>query len=196
MLTLPLTMSRAARGCAGMAVAVGLTLGLTLAFAPALAAADDREIESGWNHDFYQAHTLVSDGSVPADHPDDPDLKNSWGVAFNPQGFVWVADNHAGKSTLYDGTGAKQALIVTIPGANTERSGSPTGIIFNPGANNAPTPDFPVKGKNAEGGDVTAGAVFIFASEDGVISGWSPTPWSRARAWPASTTPPASSPCG
>jgi uncharacterized protein (TIGR03118 family) len=147
---------------------------VSLALMPALATADDKDFESGWNHDFYELQTLVSDGSVPAVHPDDPDLKNSWGVAFNPQGPVWISDNHAGKSTLYDGAGTKQGLIVTIPGASAGSQGSPTGIVFNPGANNT-TPDFPVTGTNADGKTVTAGAAFLFATEDGLIVGWSPS---------------------
>ena len=61
----------------------------------------------------------------------DPDLRNPWGVAFNPNGFVWVVDNHTAKSTLYDGNGIKQALVVTIPSANGTDPGSPTGITFN-----------------------------------------------------------------
>lgn len=144
-----------------------------LALAPALAAADDKDYESGWNHSFYETQTLVSDGSVPTANPADGDLINAWGVAFNPQGFVWVADNGTGKSTLYDGTGKKNAaLIVTIPGVGGAQ-GKPTGIVFNAGSSNA-IPDFPVKGKNAAGVDTTAGAVFLFASEDGLITGWAP----------------------
>ena len=65
---------------------------------------------------FYQQHNLVSDGAVPADHTDS-NLVNPWGIAFNPNGFVWVADNHSGVSTLYDGNGVLQSPIVTIPPA-------------------------------------------------------------------------------
>src|SRR5678810_1460104 len=32
----------------------------------------------------------------------DARLVNPWGIAFNPQGFVWVANNHSSTSTLYD----------------------------------------------------------------------------------------------
>ena len=121
----------------------------------------------------FLAHTLVSDGGVPADHLD-MHLKNSWGIAFNPNGCVWVANNHTGTSTLYDGNGNSSAtpcelpgsgvpLVVTIPPASGSGSGEPTGIVFN-GSN-----DFMVT-KGAASGP----ARFIFASEDGVISGWSP----------------------
>jgi len=120
----------------------------------------------------YQVHTLVSNGGVPADHSD-AHLQNSWGVAFNPfnPGFVWVVNNHDGTSTLYDGNGVPSPttpgppLVVKIPAASglPSDTGSPTGIVFN-GSN-----DFQV----TKGG-LTGPARFIFASEDGVISGWAP----------------------
>ena len=110
----------------------------------------------------YQVHNLVSDGGVPADHRDDH-LKNGWGVAFNPAGFVWVADNGAGVATLYDGLGNPQSLVVSIPGSGGNQ-GTPTGIVFS-GSN-----DFVVRSGTAAGP-----SRFIFASEDGVIAGWAPT---------------------
>jgi uncharacterized protein (TIGR03118 family) len=154
MFTLPMS-RRALLACAG------------LALAPCLAAADDKDFESGWSHDFYEQHTLVSDGSVPADHID-AQLKNAWGVVFNPQGFVWIADNGSGLSTLYDGLGVKNPLVVTIPAAPGEPQGTPTGIVYSGGA------DFIVNGKTPTGADGSGPARFIFASEDGVISGWAP----------------------
>jgi uncharacterized protein (TIGR03118 family) len=105
----------------------------------------------------YQVHYLVSDGFVPADHTD-PNLVNAWGVAFNPFAFVWVADNATGVATLYDGNGVPQSLVVTIPG------GSPTGIVFN-----GSTTDFVV-----HQGTLSGAAAFLFATEKGVIAGWSP----------------------
>ena len=77
----------------------------------------------------YQVRNLVSDGGVAADHHDG-NLVNGWGVAFNPNGFVWVADNGTGLSTLYDGLGNPQTLVVSIPGAGGA-AGTPTGIVFN-----------------------------------------------------------------
>jgi len=115
----------------------------------------------------YSNHVLVSDGSVPADFTD-PNLRNGWGIAFNPQGFVWVADNHTGKSTLYDGTGKPQSLVVTIPGVGGE-AGEPTGIVFSGGA------DFIVSAPNTAGTVVSGPARFIFVTEAGTIAGWAPT---------------------
>jgi uncharacterized protein (TIGR03118 family) len=92
----------------------------------------------------------------------DPSLVNPWGIAFNPTGFVWVANEGTATSTLYDGNGNKNALTVTIP-AGTHGSSSPTGIVFS-GSN-----DFQVKGAT-----VTGPSRFIFAGEHGTISGWAP----------------------
>ena len=116
----------------------------------------------------YQQHNLVSDGTIPADHVDS-DLVNPWGVAFNPNGFVWVANGHTGTSTLYDGLGVKSPaaspLVVTIPAApGSAELGSPTGIVFSS------SNDFAVTS-----GTKTGPSRFIFATEDGVIAGWAPT---------------------
>lgn len=112
---------------------------------------------------FYAVENLVSDGFVPADNMD-PDLVNPWGIAFNPNGFVWVADNGTGLSTLYDGNGVKNSLIVTVPPAdNPTAPSAPTGIVFSSGA------DFIVTS-----GALSGPSRFIFATEDGTISGWAP----------------------
>lgn len=113
--------------------------------------------------DFYQQHNLVSDGSIPADNKD-ANLVNSWGIAFNPSGPVWVADNGAGVSTLYDGNGKMQPLVVRIPSpANASGPGTPTGIVFNAST-----------GFVVSQGMTSGASRFIFATEDGVIAGWSP----------------------
>jgi uncharacterized protein (TIGR03118 family) len=114
--------------------------------------------------DFYQQHNLVSDGFVPADNSDQ-NLINSWGIAFNPFGPVWVADNGAGVSTLYDGDGKLQPLVVQIPTpAGAPGKGTPTGIVFNGST-----------GFAVSVGSTSGPSRFIFATEDGVIAGWAPT---------------------
>src|SRR6185295_8294983 len=45
---------------------------------------------------FYRVHKLVADQSGDEDVHVDPDLVNPWGIAFNPFGVVWVADNGTG----------------------------------------------------------------------------------------------------
>jgi uncharacterized protein (TIGR03118 family) len=93
----------------------------------------------------------------------DANLVNPWGVARSSGGPWWVSDNGTGKSTLYTGEGAAIPLVVTIPAAASASGtpGSPTGTLFNG------TTDFAV----------AAGlpALFLFATEDGTISGWNPT---------------------
>jgi uncharacterized protein (TIGR03118 family) len=121
----------------------------------------------------YSIARLDSDVAGAAAHTD-PNLVNPWGVAFNPNGFVWVADNHTGKSTLYDGNGVVQGLVVTIPAAAGAGTGSPTGIVFS-GSSDFMIPTGPPPAP-------MAASRFIFASEDGLISAWAPGMTVAARA--------------
>src|SRR5437016_2295150 len=108
---------------------------------------------------FYTQHNLVSDGFVPADHPD-PNMVNAWGLVSGPTTPWWIADNGSGRTTLYNvGTGAIQAIF-TVPGAAGQQ-GTPTGVVFNGGTGFVVT--------NSGG---TSPARFIFAAEDGTISGF------------------------
>ena len=111
----------------------------------------------------YSRHFLVSDGIVSAAHTD-ANLKNPWGIVFNPFGDVWVADNESSMSTLYDGEGTPNPLVVAIP-AGTAGEGNPTGLVYN-----GSSTDFVVSDDNGRSGP----AVFIFAGEHGTISGWAP----------------------
>lgn len=106
---------------------------------------------------FYEQHNLVTDGT-------DPDLINPWGLVSSANSPWWVSDNGTGKTTIYMGEGQKVILgggtipAVTVPGA-------PTGNVFN-GDNSA---------FNLTAGGKSGHAIFIFASEDGTISGWNPS---------------------
>jgi uncharacterized protein (TIGR03118 family) len=107
--------------------------------------------------DRFVVHHLVGDG-------DDPQLVNAWGLAASSTGPWWVANEARSSSTLYAADGHKQALTVAVPGG-------PTGVVFNGG------PGFVVRGVGR-----AAPARFIYACEDGMIRGWSPTVphgWSR-----------------
>ena len=94
----------------------------------------------------------------------DKNLINPWGIAANPAaGAFWIADNDAGVATLYTGDHnggslAKAPLVVSIP------NGEATGMVNNT------TQDFVVTDSKGHSGP----AVFIFASEDGNITGWNP----------------------
>jgi uncharacterized protein (TIGR03118 family) len=112
----------------------------------------------------YLVHNLVSDLAGTADHQD-ANLVNPRGMGFGATP-MWVGNNRTGTATLYDGTGAAGPLVVAIPQAgNAGAVGPVTGVVFNPFTSNA----------NAF--DVQTGkpALFIFCSEDGVISGWNQT---------------------
>src|SRR6266436_166897 len=112
---------------------------------------------------FYTQHNLVSDGFVPADHPD-PNMVNAWGLVSGPTTPWWIADNGTGRTTLYNvGTGAIQAIF-TVPGAAGQQ-GTPTGVVFNGGTGFVVT--------NSGG---TSPARFVFAAEDGTISGFRGAP--------------------
>jgi uncharacterized protein (TIGR03118 family) len=91
----------------------------------------------------------------------DPNLLNSWGLARSATSAWWVADNHAGVSTLYDGNGVPQKLVVTVPPPKDVTGlAAPTGVIFNATTSFEVAPMQP--------------AIFLFATEDGTISGWNP----------------------
>ena len=112
----------------------------------------------------YIQHNLVSDVPGLAAFTD-PNLVNAWGIASSASGPIWVANNGTGTSTVYRGNGTALPLVVTIPpgAANTEDGGVPTGLVFNG------TGQFMVTENS-----VSKPAVFIFAGEDGTISGWNP----------------------
>jgi uncharacterized protein (TIGR03118 family) len=106
----------------------------------------------------YTVRNLVSDGFVTAEHLD-ANLVNAWGITPNPNlanGLWWVANEATGTSTLYDGEGVADSLVVSVPG-------NPTGIVFNGGS-----------GFEVTDGTNSGPARFLFASLDGTISGWSP----------------------
>jgi uncharacterized protein (TIGR03118 family) len=90
-------------------------------------------------------------------------LSNPWGLVQGPTPF-WISDNAVGVSTLYDGNGRlfkltdgtkKVPFVVSIPPpSGSTVIAAPDGVVFN--------------GTTAEFG----GDMFIFATEDGTISGW------------------------
>jgi uncharacterized protein (TIGR03118 family) len=107
---------------------------------------------------------LVSDGAVPA-ATIDPSLVNPWGLARSPTSPFWISDNGAGVSTLYNGAGTKVPLTVTVPPpTGSTGQSAPTGVVFNGNAGSF----------QVTSGGKTGTSAFIFSTEDGTISGWSP----------------------
>ena len=114
--------------------------------------------------DTYSSTNFQSDLPGLAAHVD-PNLVNPWGMAVSSGGTIWVSDNGTGVSTLYGQDGTAASLVVTIPtSARNKDGGNPTGVVFNS------TAFFKVT-KNGN----SQPSRFIFVSEDGSISGWSPT---------------------
>jgi uncharacterized protein (TIGR03118 family) len=100
---------------------------------------------------------LISQGFAPAANVD-PHLINPWGMSYSATSPFWISNQGDGTSTLYTGTGAPQALVVTIPSPSGPPSG-PTGQAFVGGSGFA---------LDNNGGN----AVFVFANLDGSISAW------------------------
>lgn len=103
----------------------------------------------------FTTHNLVTDDqtATPAKIAD-AQLKNAWGISYSATGPFWVSANGAGVSTVYQVNPATNAVVklgltVSIPG-----DGSITGQVFN--------------GNSA----AFNGNLFLFASEDGTVSGW------------------------
>jgi uncharacterized protein (TIGR03118 family) len=116
---------------------------------------------------FYTQHNLVSDIPGLADHTDSF-LVNPWGLVASTSSPFWVSNNGTATSTLYNGnTGAKVALT-NLPCQCVIVPGAPTGVVFNG------TPFSTGTGFVVTSGGASGPARFIFASEDGSISGWNP----------------------
>ena len=125
------------------ALALWLTLALGFASSPAFAQ--------------YQLTKLTSNQAGKAKHTDTL-LQNAWGLAYSPGAPFWVSDENNGWSTLYNGAGVPQSLQVIVPSASGSGSGSPTGIVYN-GSN-----QFQIESWTS---------LFLFATLDGTIQGWS-----------------------
>src|SRR5438270_1052584 len=77
---------------------------------------------------------LVSDVPGMAQRTD-PNLVNPWGIAVGLNSGLWVADNHSGVATTYDGAGqpipAGSPLVVSVPSPDGTGAGAPTGVATN-----------------------------------------------------------------
>jgi hypothetical protein len=92
----------------------------------------------------------------------------TWGLVSSPTSPWWVSDNQTGLSPLYNGSGVKQGLVVSIPiGTVGMLPAAPDGLVFN----STPAFSLPTGGKS----------LFIFATEDGTISAWNGAQGTTAR---------------
>ena len=138
-----------------------LTVGLTLATSVGLAI-PALGVNAGIARGSFRETDLVSDIQGRALHFD-PNLVNPWGISASSTSPMWVSDNNAGVTTLYDGAGNAfpppangGPLVVKIPLPDGSDGGAPTGTVF--------------QGNGSE----FNGDRFLFATEDGTIAGWNP----------------------
>lgn len=132
-------------------------LGLALLATLWIGLAPRAQADDGSRH--YLQTNLVSDVAGVAANTD-PNLVNPWGLSVSPTGAWWVSDNGTGLTTLYDGTGAIQTLVVALPNTpGASGASAPTGTVFNGVA----TDFLLAPGKPAH---------FIFAHEEGTITAW------------------------
>ncbi|HYY80519.1 MAG TPA: TIGR03118 family protein [Actinomycetes bacterium] len=148
----PPTTARRRRRLLGCMVALGALTGL-------LAAAPVARAQAPGN--VYRQTNLVSDIAGVA-RLTDRNLVNPWGLAAGPATPAWVADNGTDVATVYSG-GVNGSLPVLRLTVNIPAGGAPTGQVFNG------TDGFVVHSGSASGP-----ALFIFDSEAGTITGWSP----------------------
>ena len=101
----------------------------------------------------------------------DPNLVNSWGISESSGSPFWISDNNAAVATLYQVPGASNtpvsipSLVVQIPTpVDPQGGGTPTGTVFNSASTSGA---FKI-------GPTSLPAVFLFATEDGTITGWNP----------------------
>jgi len=92
----------------------------------------------------------------------DANVVNAWGLASQADSPWWVANNATNRATVYTADGAAFApegspLVVNVPN-------EPTGTVANSG------PSFVL-----EAGGTSTPALFLFATEEGKILGWSPS---------------------
>jgi uncharacterized protein (TIGR03118 family) len=115
----------------------------------------------------YTQTNLVSSVSGVGTNPTNPldtQLINPWGLARSAGGPWWVADNGTDLSTIYNGVGTKQGLVVAISVATgATPPAAPTGVVSN-----SVSTDFLIPGD--------AFSRFIFVTESGTIIGWNSGP--------------------
>jgi uncharacterized protein (TIGR03118 family) len=138
---------------------------------PSAASPGDRS----HGHTFQQRNLISDIGGVA--RITDRNLVNPWGLAAGPSTPLWVADNGTDVSTLYSGAvngsiPVIAPLVVSIPG------GAPTGVVYNP-----------TNGFVVHAGSASAPARFVFDSEAGQITAWSPNVPPATQAQVAATTP-------
>jgi uncharacterized protein (TIGR03118 family) len=129
---------------------------------------------------YTQTNLIATSDSYGALHTD-PTIKNAWGIATRPAGaggHFWIAANGTGLSSQWVGDVGGLPLyqddlrVVSVPGPvigtgatpgqPVVAPGTPTGVAYNGGSQFRVT----------QGSIVDSPARFLFATDNGVISGW------------------------
>src|SRR5271157_1974127 len=115
---------------------------------------------------FTETKLVGSDPTLGAAHID-PNLINPWGMSESTTSPFWISDNGSGLASIYQVTDSgvmpNFPISIAVPPGQTPGTASPTGQVFNSFA--------------SEGAFTLsdgAPAAFLFATEDGTISGWNP----------------------
>ncbi len=109
---------------------------------------------------------LVADGAGVA-ATQDANLENPWGLTFAPNDAVWISNQHTDTSTLYDGNGTNEKLVVALPKDANGNAFKPTGIVWFDGTT---FPNDFVVTKAGKSGP----SLFIYSGQGGQIAGWAP----------------------
>jgi uncharacterized protein (TIGR03118 family) len=122
----------------------------------------------GTQRQFFTPTNVIGEG-VTSDQTN-PAIVNPGSLVANPNGPWWI-NSGMGTSFLVDAAGNPNTSLpaVTVPGpAGSTGASMPTGIVFN---NAQANPNNFVVQAGANSG----ASSFIFATEEGTISGWNPT---------------------
>src|SRR6202046_564966 len=115
---------------------------------------------------FTVTNLVGSDPSVGAEQTD-PNLINPWGLTESPTSPFWISDNGSGLTSIYGVTpsgvtvNAIPPITIAVPPGQMPCTASPTGQVFNSFASDGA---FTLQDGSP--------ATFLFATEDGTISGW------------------------
>ncbi len=109
---------------------------------------------------------LLADNMCCGPEHFDSQLRDAWGIAFDPTGPAWVASSFGGRAELLDGSGANAGPSVIMEVPPLFNGGFVTGLVF-PSGN-----EFLV----SSGAGPKTPARVLFAERDGNILGWTPAP--------------------
>ena len=154
--------------------------GLLMAATMVLATASANANAAGAANQYTQSNLIATSASYNPLHVD-PTLVNAWGIATRPAGLgghFWITANGTGLSSQWVGDVGGLPLyqddlrVVSVPGPVTGPGvtpgqpivapGTPTGVAFNGGS----------QFRISQGSIENSPARFLFATDNGVISGW------------------------